>query len=61
MNQMERAARDHAAEWLRYSKSSQYRKDAATDKARREASDRAAGHSPRCGIMQCAPDCPRHK
>jgi len=58
MNRLEAAALRHAAEWLRYSRSPQARLDAAADAARRAQADKAAGHSPRCGLLRCHPDCP---
>lgn len=61
MNANEKATLKHAAEWLRYSRSPQYSPDLLADKARRAESDRKAGHSPKCGILKCHPDCKRNR
>lgn len=58
MNRLERAALSHAAEHLRYQRSPQARKDAEADRARRIKADKAAGHSPLCGLTQCHASCP---
>lgn len=56
---MERAAQNHAAEWLRYAGSKQYAIDLANEKVSRAALDVAAGHSPKCGLTKCHPSCKR--
>lgn len=58
MNQMERQSLKHAADWLRYSKSPEYKMDASIDKERRAASDKKSGHSPACSLTKCHPNCP---
>lgn len=58
MNRMEKAALNHAAEWLRYSRSPQAKRDLAADIARREALSRKQGHLPSCGLLKCRPECP---
>ena len=57
MNRMEKASLHHVAEWMRYSKSPQYLRDLKADIAQREAIDRKAGHSPKCGLLKCHPSC----
>ncbi len=57
MTKMERAALDHARDWLRYQNSPQYRLDVAVDRKRRESADKAAGHLPSCSLTKCSPDC----
>lgn len=59
MNGMEKAALNHAAEWLRYSRSPQARRDADQDRQRRLVADRATGHSPACTLTKCHPSCNR--
>jgi hypothetical protein len=56
---LERAALEHAAEWLRYSRSPQARRDLEADKARRAALTIKSGHLLTCGLLRCAPGCPR--
>lgn len=58
MTRSEKAALNHAAEWLRYSRSPQAKRDAAADTRRRAQADRKAGHTPACGLMKCAHSCP---
>lgn len=61
MDKMEKASLDHAAEWLRYERSIQSRNDLLVDKQRRERLDLKLGHSPKCGILKCHPECTRTK
>lgn len=58
MNGLEKAALGHAAEWIKYSRSPQARRDAAQDRKRRIAADKKAGHSTLCGLNKCHPSCP---
>jgi len=57
MTKMEQAALDHVRAELRYQRSSRARNDLAADIARRARIDRMQGHSPKCGILKCHPDC----
>ena len=57
MNRMEKAALQHVREELRYRQSAQALNDLAADIAKRAKLDRAQGHSPKCGILKCHPDC----
>jgi hypothetical protein len=59
MDQMEKAALAHAADWLRYQASPKARDDLSADIARRRKIDRQLGHSPKCGILKCHPECKR--
>jgi hypothetical protein len=61
MNELEISCLQHVAAELRYQKSIKARDDLAADMTRRAKLDRTLGHSPKCGIMKCAPDCPRLK
>lgn len=61
MTRMEKAALAQAAEWLRYSRSPQARRDRDLDRAARAKADLAAGHLPGCGLLKCAPACPSLK
>jgi hypothetical protein len=61
MNQMERTALNHAAEWLRYQKSQKARDDLAADITRRNRLTINQGHSLKCGILKCHPECRRVK
>jgi hypothetical protein len=54
---MERAALEHARAWQRYQRSPQAKRDAAIDRKRRAAADKAAGHLPGCTLSKCAADC----
>jgi hypothetical protein len=55
---MEQASLAHAADELRYRRSGQAAKDLAADIARRDALTKAQGHSLKCGILKCHPECP---
>jgi hypothetical protein len=57
MSQMEQSALGHAAEWLRYQSSPKAAKDLAKDKAKRATADKATGHSPKCSLTNCHPEC----
>jgi hypothetical protein len=59
MNAMEKAALDGAAEWLRYARSPQFSADLKRDRAERASRDKAAGHSPKCSLTKCHPECRR--
>jgi hypothetical protein len=61
MNQMEQAALAHATDWLRYQKTQKARDDLAADIARRTRLTIAQGHSTKCGILNCHPECRRAK
>lgn len=61
MNEMEKAALRHVREWLRYEQSNQASNDRLIDIARRAKINRALGHSPKCGILKCHPECNRSK
>jgi hypothetical protein len=61
MNKMEKAALQHACEWLRYQHSPQARTDELIDAAQRAKHDHAFGHSPKCGILKCHPNCKQFK
>ncbi len=58
MGKMEKAALQHATEWLRYQRSAQAKIDLITDRARRAAADAKAGHLPACSLTKCAKNCP---
>lgn len=59
MTRLEKAALAHAAEWLRYAKSPQARRDLEQSKATRALADRKAGHSALCSLTKCHPTCSR--
>jgi hypothetical protein len=59
MTSREQDALDHAYEELRYQASPQAAEDRSTDALRRAQRDKAAGHTPRCSLTRCAPDCPK--
>jgi hypothetical protein len=59
MRKMEQAALAHAADELRYQGSQKARNDLAADIARRDRINQ--GHSLKCGIMKCHPECRRVK
>jgi len=61
MNEMERLALQHAAEWLKYQRSPQAAIDLARDKRRRAAANIAAGHTPQCSLTKCVSECPSLK
>jgi hypothetical protein len=61
MNKMEQAALQHARDWLRYERSTQAITDRAADVVKRAKRDHAHGHSPKCGLLKCHPDCKRNK
>lgn len=61
MNQMEKSSLSHATEWLRYQKSQKARDDLAADIARRNRLTIAQGHSTKCGVLKCHPECRRVK
>lgn len=46
-----------AAEWQRYDNSWQGYVDRQADAVRRAKHNRKLGHTPRCGILQCADGC----
>jgi len=55
---MEQAALNHATDELRYQRSQKARDDLAADIARRDTLTIKQGHSPKCGILKCHPECP---
>jgi hypothetical protein len=61
MRKMEQAALAHAADELRYQGSQKARNDLAADIARRDRITINQGHSLKCGIMKCHPECRRVK
>lgn len=61
MNQMEKASLKHVAAELRYQSSQKARNDLATDIARRNSLTIAQGHSLKCGILKCHPECGKVK
>jgi hypothetical protein len=58
MNRMEKASLEHVAAELRYQRSTKARNDLAADIARRNRITIAQGHSLKCGILECHPECP---
>lgn len=58
MNRLEVAALRHAADWLRYSRSPQAKRDMAIEAVNMAKADKANGHTPQCGLMKCSPNCP---
>lgn len=58
---METAALAHAADELRYRRSQKARDDLAADIARRDSLTIKQGHSLKCGILKCHPECPSLK
>lgn len=61
MRKMEQAALAHAAEELRYQSSQKAKDDLAADIARRTRLTISQGHSTKCGILKCHPECKRAK
>jgi hypothetical protein len=61
MNKMEQSALTHAIAELRYQKSQKARNDLAADIARRNRLTISQGHSLKCGILKCHPECRREK
>lgn len=59
LSRTERAALQHAREWIEYSRSAQSKIDAEADRLRRMKADIAAGHSPDCTLTKCASNCQR--
>jgi hypothetical protein len=57
MRKMEQAALAHAAAELRYQGSQKARDDLAADIARRNRLTISQGHSLKCGILKCHPEC----
>lgn len=57
MTKLECAAIEHANQWLVYQRSPEARRDAELDRLRRAKADKAAGHSPMCGLLKCHPSC----
>jgi hypothetical protein len=51
----------HARDEIRYQRTVQAANDRAADKARRAKLDRAVGHSPKCGILKCHPECTAYR
>ena len=60
MNRMERAAQEHARDELHYRASTRAIADMANDKSAREKADRKIGHSPKCSLTKCHPECSSH-
>jgi hypothetical protein len=54
---MEQTALNHAADELHYQRSQKARNDLATDIARRDRLTIKQGHSLKCGILKCHPEC----
>ena len=61
MNQMEQASLNHAAAELRYQRSQKARNDLAADIARSNRLTITQGHSLKCGILKCHPECKQVK
>jgi hypothetical protein len=61
VNQMEKACLGHAATELRYQRSQKARDDLAADIARRNRLMISQGHSLKCGIMKCHPECKKEQ
>jgi len=61
MRQMEKSSLEHAAAELLYQGSQKARNDFAADTSRRNHLTIAQGHSLKCGIMKCHPECQRAK
>jgi hypothetical protein len=59
MSALERAALEHVAEEMAYRRSGQAERDRKAGIADRAAYDRKCGHLPECGLIKCAPGCPR--
>ena len=57
MNKMEQTALRHATEWLEYQKSPQAAIDLKREMAERESLTIRQGHSLKCGILKCHPEC----
>ena len=58
-NRSEESTLRHAAAWLRYQNSQQYRTDLLVEQAQRAKRDRALGHVPACSLTRCADQCQR--
>jgi hypothetical protein len=57
LSEIEKASLAHVAEWLGYQKSPQCAADLKADKARRAKTDKKLGHSPKCTLSRCHPEC----
>lgn len=61
MNNMEKAALQHALAELKYQSSKQAKIDLEIDKERRKFLDIKNNHSPLCSLTKCHPECHRFK
>ena len=59
MTSMEKSSLKHAADWLRYQRSPQYKADLNLDRQQRAIADAKAGHSASCSLTSCHPSCGR--
>jgi hypothetical protein len=59
MNKFEKAALEHVAAELKYQRSTQAAADRIKDMDRRARADRKLGHSPKCTLTKCHPECMR--
>ena len=57
MTRLEQSSLDHVRDYWRDVKSGKWDRDTQADIARRADLDRKLGHSPRCGLLKCAPEC----
>ena len=57
MTKHEQYLRDLAREEQRYQGTAQAARDLAADKARRDALTLKQGHSLKCGLLRCHPEC----
>lgn len=57
MNKMEQAAQNHLREYWEMVRSGEWDRLERADRAKRLAANKKLGHSPKCGILKCHPDC----
>ena len=61
MNKMERAAIEHLREYFDMQRSGEWAQLEKADRNKREAYTLKLGHSLKCGILNCHPECKRPK
>ena len=61
MNKWEREQLQRAIEAESYIKSPEYAAIVEEERKQQEEADIAAGHSPKCGLNKCHPECPSLK
>lgn len=61
MKEIEKSSLRHAKDWLDYQRSPQAKADLAADKAKRDELTLKQGHSLKCGLLKCHPECPTQK